>query len=68
MGVVQCLPASFQDAEVKVSIYTSVGPNMPLRLYCDASAYDVGAVLSHTFPDGTERPIAYASFWSFECS
>ena len=26
-----------------------------------ASSYDVGAVLSHTLPDGSERPVTYAS-------
>jgi len=34
---------------------------LPLILAGDTSAYGVGAVLSHVFPDGLERPIAYAS-------
>ncbi|XP_031332533.1 uncharacterized protein K02A2.6-like [Photinus pyralis] len=36
-------------------------PKLPLVLATDASPYAVGAVLSHTFPDGSERPICFAS-------
>ncbi len=36
-------------------------PNVQLGLVCDASAISVGAVLFHRYPDGTERPICYAS-------
>ena len=36
-------------------------PALPLKLACDASPYSIGCVLSHSFPDGSERPIAYAS-------
>ena len=36
-------------------------PDKPLVLTCDASPYGVGAVLSHSLDDKSDRPVAYAS-------
>ena len=36
-------------------------PDLPMVLAYDASCRGIGAVLSHVFPDGSERPIGYAS-------
>lgn len=36
-------------------------PDLPMFLACDASSYALGGVISHTYPNGDSRPIAYAS-------
>ena len=51
------LKSKMASTEVLAHYDTAV----PLKLDCDVSAYGVGAVLSHLYEDGSERPIAYAS-------
>jgi hypothetical protein len=57
-----------QDAFISVkqmlrtdSVLVHFDRTLPILLECDASPYGLGAVLSHRFPDGSERPISFAS-------
>ncbi len=55
---------AFQEAKemlVSASVLAHYNLKLPLCLAADASAYGIGAVISHCYADGTERPIAFAS-------
>jgi hypothetical protein len=55
---------AFKEAKnqlISAKVLTHFDPTQQITLAADASAYGIGAVISHVFSDGTERPIAFAS-------
>ena len=46
---------------VSSDVLMHYNPDLPIRMAGDASAYGIGAVIAHVLPDGTERPVAFAS-------
>ena len=46
---------------VSAPVLAHFDPSLPIKLAGDASAYGIGAAISHVLPNGQERPIAFAS-------
>lgn len=46
---------------ISTKVLVHFDSSLDLLLACDASAYGLGAVLSHKMAYGSERPIAFAS-------
>ena len=56
--------AAFDEVKRQIGsdlVLTHFHPHLLLHVANDASPYGLGAVLSHSMPDGTEGPIAFAS-------
>ena len=56
----QIWPVSFIQL-VSAKVLAHYDPDLPMKMAADASAYGVGAVIPHVYPNGNERPVAFAS-------
>ena len=50
-----------KQAIASSKILVHYDPKLPIKVAADASAYGIGAVLSHILEDNTEHPVAFAS-------
>ena len=55
-----CIPRSQTNAHLRLTLH-HYDPDKELLLACNASPFEIGAILSHQMEDGTKRPIAFAS-------
>lgn len=52
---------------VRDNVLMPYDPNLDIVVTCDSSSYGIGCVIAHSLPDGTERPIAFASRTLTKC-
>ena len=52
---------SAKEKLVSSTVLAHYDTTLPIKLAADASAYGVGAVISHVYRDSSERPVAFAS-------
>lgn len=52
---------STKEKLVSSTVLAHYDTTLPIKLAADASAYGVGAVISHVYCDGSEKPVAFAS-------
>ena len=48
-----------KDALTSSRVLTHYNPALPVKMAADASAYGIGAVISHILPNGDETPVAF---------
>lgn len=52
---------------VKDNVLMPYDPTLDIIVTCDSSSYGAGCVMAHLLPDGSERPIAFASRTLTKC-
>ena len=59
----ECADAFKQVKEALVSsqVFAHYDPKLQIKMAADTSSYGIGAVVSHVYPDGSERQIAFTS-------
>lgn len=55
---------AFEESKLLLTqsnVLVPYNPKLKIQITCDASPYGIASVMSHVMPDGSVRPVAYAS-------